>query len=132
VNTGAIKVKGLRDLVRDLNRISSDVGDELRTELAKAADPVKRQAEALALGRIRNMPSSPDWAEMRIGVARSTALVYMVPERRSRRRNRKWKRTNLADLLMERAMDPALEQNQEEVVQRVDEMLGRLGRTNGF
>ena len=38
----------------------------------------------------------------------------------------------LAGLLMERAMDPGLERNQEEVVERVDDMLGHLFARNGF
>jgi Bacteriophage HK97-gp10, putative tail-component len=127
VATGTIRVLGLRELQRDFKKISKELSKDLRKELVEAAAPVKKTAESLALGKIRNMPASPRWAEMRIGVtARS---VYMVPFARRRGRSG---RPNLADLLMERAMDPALEQNADEVTGRIDNMLGHLFSQNGF
>jgi hypothetical protein len=54
----------------------------------------------------------------------------MVPQ--ARRRGGRGGRPNLADLLMERAMDPALEQKSSQVAERVDDMLGHLFSKNGF
>lgn len=125
--TGAVRVRGLRELQRDFKKMSKDLSKELRKELKEAAEPVRSSAEKLALGKIRNMPRSPDWAGMRTGVtARS---VYVVP---SRRRRGGSGRTNLATLLLERAMDPALQENEDKVVDRLDDMLGRLGDGYGF
>lgn len=125
--TGAIRIRGLRELNRDFKKISKDLGKELRSELKEAAEPVRSTAEKLALGRIRNMPRSPHWAGMRVGVTAKS--VYVVPQARRRGGSG---RANLATLLLERAMDPALEQKQDEVVEKVDDMLGHLFSRNGF
>lgn len=129
--TGAIRVKGLRELSRDFKRISKDLSDDLVKELKAAGEDVKRDAEDLALTQIRNMPRSPHWAQMRIGVSRAQGLVYMVPFARSRR-GRGTSRPNLANLLLEEAMDPALERNAAKVERKVDDLLGRLADDNGF
>ena len=125
--TGAIRVRGLRELQRDFKKMEGSLSKEVKSGLKEAAEPVKETAQQLALSRIRNMTSSPDWAEMRIGVtARS---VYMVPQRRRRGGSA---RPNLSPLLLERAMDPALEQRADDVVARVDKVLGHLAGENGF
>lgn len=125
----AIRVVGLRELSRDFKRMSKDLSDELVGELKEAAQVVADDAEQLALTRIGNMPRSPRWAGMRIGVSRAQGLVYVVPAARSRR---KFKRPNLGQLLLAEAMDPAVEKNQQKVVERLEEMLDRLANSNGF
>ena len=109
--------------------MGQQVEGDLVESLEEAAQPVELEAEALAVSRIRNMPRSPRWAGMRIGVSRMESLVYMVPAARSRRRT---KRPNLADLLLTRAMDPALEHNAAQVEKTVDHMLAELAGKNGF
>lgn len=127
METGAVRVRGLRELTRDFKKISRDLSKELRKELVEAADPVKKTGEQLALARIRNMPRSPHWAGMRIGVTAKS--VYMAP---SARRGGGSGRSNLSGLLLERAMEPALDQNADKVAGRVDDMLGHLFDRNGF
>lgn len=126
---GAIKVRGLKELTKSFRGISKDLTKELSGELKAAAEPVRSRAEGLALTEIRNMPASPRWAGMRIGVSTARGAVFMVPAARSRRRT---KRPNLARLLMERAMDPALAQNTDKVVANIDDLLGNLFEANGF
>jgi hypothetical protein len=125
---GAI-IRGLEELDRDFRKIAKDVTKEFRKELIEAAEPVKRTAEELALGRIRNMPRSPRWAGMRIGVSVAKSSIYMVP---SARRRGSAGRPNLANLLLERAMDPAVEQSADQIVGRVDAMVAHLAARNGF
>lgn len=125
---GAVRVKGLRELTRDFRNLSKELKGELNKELRKAADPVAKDAEGLALTEIRNMPASPHWAGMRIGVSLAQGVVYMVP---SARRAGGSPRPGLAPQLLEQ-MDRALEQNQDQVVGRVDDMLGRLAGENGW
>lgn len=125
----AIRVIGLKELSRDFKRMSKELSDELVGELKDAAQVVADDAEQLALTRIRNMPRSPRWAGMRIGVSRAQGLVYVVPAARSKRRI---KRPNLAALLLDEAMDPAVEKNASKVVDRLDDMLGRIANGNGF
>jgi bacteriophage HK97-gp10 putative tail-component len=131
VAVGAVRVRGLRELNRDFRKISSKLSDELRDALKEAAEPVREEAEGLALGKIRNMPRSPRWAGMRIGVSRAAATVYMVPAARSRR-SKGGSRPNLANLLLDQAMDPALDNKQDSVIKRVDDMLEHLFSRNGF
>lgn len=125
---GAVRIRGLAELQRDFRKISKDLTKELRNELKEAAEPVRAAAESKALSEIRNMPRSPHWAGMRVGVA-GRGMVYVVP--RARRRGGSG-RTNLKTLLLERAMDPALEEKRDEVLDRVDRMLGRLAGEHGF
>jgi predicted NAD-dependent protein-ADP-ribosyltransferase YbiA (DUF1768 family) len=125
--TGTVRVTGLRELNRAFKKISGDLDKEMKKSLIKAAEPVKVRAEALALGRIRNMPRSPRWADMRIGVTQKG--VYMVPFARNRGGSG---RSNLKSLLLDRSMDPALEEKQNEVVEGVGEMIDYLSRSNGF
>lgn len=131
---GAIRVVGLKELSRDFKRMSKQLSDDLVKELKDVAEVVADDAEQLALTRIRNMPRSPRWAGMRIGVSRAQGVVYMVPAARARAASRRtgYARPNLADLLLEEAMDPAAEKNAGKVVDRLDDMLGRIANGNGF
>lgn len=120
-----IRVKGLRELSSSFGRMSVDLKAELRGELAAAAEPVRSTAEQLAGSNIRNI--GDQWSQMRTGV--TTSLVYVAPKRRRRRGS---PRPNLAGLLMDRAMQPALDEKASEVYGLVDVMLGRLAGENGF
>jgi len=126
---GAVRVRGLRELSRDFRRMSGDISDELVDGLKAAAEDVRTDAENLALTRIRNMPRSPHWAGMRIGVSKAQGLVFMVPSARGRGGRG---RANLATLLMERSMDPALQQNAATVERKVGDVLDSLAGRNGF
>lgn len=66
------------------------------------------------------------WWRMRVGV--TTKLVYVAPVQRGvkvRGRDSR-RRLQFANLLMDRAMEPALERNQEAAVAAVDAALGHL------
>ena len=128
--TGTVRVIGLRELQRDFKRISKDLDKGMTAELKKAAAPVADQGERLALTRIRNMPATPHWAGMRIGVSAARGSVYMVPS--AKRRGGGSGRPNLGGLLLTRAMEPALEDKQNEVLESMEDFLDRLGRSNGF
>lgn len=117
-----VRVSGLRDLERAFARFGEHEKRELTLGLALAAEPVRKRAEELADENIRNI--GPEWSAMRTGV--TTKLVYVAP--RHRRAGRPgYVRPNLAPLLMDRAMSPALEENEPHVAELIDQMLGRLG-----
>ena len=107
----AVRVVGLRQLQRAFNQASPELHKDVRLALRTVAEPIAADAQSLALGRIRRMPSSPKWAQMRIGVTQT--LVYVAPQQRGikSRTDRRLRRPNLADLLMGRAMQPALDKN---------------------
>ena len=118
-----IHVQGLKELERAFKLADKLEQKELRTVLKATALPVKQAAESKAISRIRRMPRSPAWSQMRIGVGRS--VVYMVPKRKNRGGS---KRKNLRDLLLDRAMEPALTENIPEVTMAVENMLADVGR----
>lgn len=122
---GEVRVQGLRELNAAFGRLSVELKAELAAGLAAAAEPVRSTAEQLAGSNIRNI--GDQWSQMRVGV--TSKVVYVAPKRRRRRGS---PRPNLAGLLMDRAMQPALEEKAVEVYTLVDVMIGRLAGENGF
>lgn len=117
-----MRVDGLRDLHRAFAAADKTLNSELRSSLRGVAEPVRRGAEQLSLRQIRNI--GPRWSRMRVGVTQTS--VYVAPVERGRKSATR--RPNLADLLMDRAMQPALDANQEDVVVRFEEMLDTVGK----
>ncbi len=120
-----VVVTGLRELQRDLGRYAKDVKKEVRKELQTVAEPIRAKAQNLAAANIRNI--GPTWERMRIGVISSG--VYLAPK--SRRRGGS-PRPNLAPLLLDDAMQPAVDGSEEMVTVALEVMLDRLGNANGF
>ena len=87
---------------------------------------MRSDAQSLATMRIRRI--GPNWARMRIGT--KSQIVYVAPvERGSKGRgNQRFRRPNLANLLMDRAMEPALARNEDKVIARVNEALDDVAR----
>jgi hypothetical protein len=125
VPASAIRVEGLRELDRAFKNVSKDLQKGLRKELRDVAEPVRALAETKAVSEISHI--GPSWSRMRVGFARGT--VYVAPK--SRRRGGE-PRPNLAGALMDRAMQPALDEVAPEIVTRVEAMLDRVGIENGF
>jgi hypothetical protein len=123
--SSAIHVSGLRELQRDLGRYAKDLKKELSVELKAVAEPVRAAAEQMASANIANI--GPTWSRMRVGV--TSSLVYVAPK--SKRRGGS-PRGNLAGLLSEKAMQPALEENEPVIEAALEAMLDRLGEKNGF
>jgi hypothetical protein len=120
--TRPVRVDGLRELSRAFAVADKTLSRELRKGLRDAAEPVRSDAQTLALGRIRNMTEG--WSRMRVGVTRTT--VYVAP--RSRGAGGKRSRRNLFDLMTGRSLEPALDANVNEVENRVDDVLATVGR----
>lgn len=125
--TGSVRVHGLRELNRAFAKLSKDEARELKEELVRVGEPVRAAAERLAVADIRNLAEGDRWGRMRLGV--TSRLVYVAP--RARRRGGS-PRKNLAPLLLERAMFPAVDQNEHRVRAGLKRMLDRVGRQAGF
>lgn len=119
----AVQVKGLRDLQRAFKLADATARRELRDALKEIGEPIARDAEALAVAKIRRIGKA--WPQMRVGVTQS--LVYVAPKQRGSKQNRALRRPNLFDLLMGRAMEPALDQNIAGVDAAVGRALDRVG-----
>jgi len=91
----------------------------LKAKQRDLAEPVKLQAEGLAHSKIRRMTDA--WSKMRIGVTKT--VVYVAPKQRGIKGESARKRKKLAPLLMDRAMEPALEQNRGSIEQGVERIL---------
>lgn len=115
----------MKELDRAFGAVSKDMRKELRGELKDAAEPVRSQAESLAVGNISNIGGS--WARMRVGA--TSRMAYVAP---ASKRSGGSPRPNLAPLLMDKAMQPALDANTAEVIARLERMIDRIGNSNGF
>ena len=123
-----IRVHGLRELNKAFALVDKETKKGLRQELTAVAEPVRVTAETFAQQRISHIgpPRARSWARMRTGS--TTKAVYVAPKQRTRAT----KRPKFARLLMERAMEPALERHEHDAVQRVENMLDRVADRNGF
>lgn len=119
-------VNGLRDVQAAFAVCERQTRLGLRSDLRGVAEPVKREAEQLALSKVRRMPHSPAWAQMRIGVTGSA--VYVAPRQRGVRARGPdpRRRPKFATLLMERAMEPALAHNEPQVEHATEAILERV------
>lgn len=132
--TDAIRIKGLRELDKAFASADKDLQRELRAELATIAEPVRQTAEQLATQRIAHIgpPSGNSWSAMRVGQANN--VVWVAPRQRGRysRKNRLLRRPKFAQLLLDRAMEPALALREADVIERIEFLLEYMTRRNGF
>jgi hypothetical protein len=120
-----LAVEGLAQLNAALALAEREVRLGVRKELRDTVEPVRRTAETLTAGQIRNMPKSPKWSRMRTGVTRTS--VYVAPRQRGLGRgDSPAKRPNLAALIRTRAFDPAETQGAPLVRRNMEEMLDRV------
>lgn len=120
-----VRVKGLRETISAFDKMQGRAGNIIRAELAIVGEPVRSAAAALAVENIRNI--GDDWSQMRLGIV--TRAVYIAPKQRRRRGS---PRPNLAVLLLERAMFPAVEQHEPEVIAALETAIDRLAVEGGF
>jgi hypothetical protein len=122
-----IIVKGLREVNAAFAKTDRDIRLAWRAEMREVAEPVRRDAEQSAVQAIRHMPSSPRWSRMRTGVTQS--LVYVAPRQKGTRGRGPGGRPNLAGLLLDRAMEPALARHEHEITVRIEGLV-ELGVNN--
>jgi len=117
-----IRVRGLKEFQRACLKADKNMRKDVRDRLLKVAEPVKSSAEQLASRNIRNIGAK--WSQMRIGA--TTNVVYVAPKQRSRHTPPQLKRPNLAPLLMNNAMLPALDANAPNVERELEHMLDAM------
>lgn len=122
-NQPRVRVEGLRELQHAFAVADKTLARELRKGLRESAEPVRAEAQTLALGQIRNMTEG--WSRMRVGVTKTS--VYVAPRSRGSRRPGS-RRRNLFDLMTGRSLEPALDANVAEVTERLDDVLGSVGQ----
>lgn len=117
-----IVVKGLRELQRDLKRMSSDLNKEIDKEMREAAKIVSEEARSRL---------SAYSARSAMGIRPRLRGFGRAFAEQSRKKTT-GKHPEWGAFQMRRAFLPALAAKQEEVIERVDDMLARLGGDYGF
>lgn len=120
-----VRVEGLREYQAALAATDKDAKKAFRGALVAAAEPVKEAAVHLAASNIRNI--GPVWQRMRVGV--TNTVVYVAPKTRRKAGTR---RPNLAGLLMDKALEPALAEGESAVMAVVEVATNKLGQSEGF
>ena len=115
-----LAVHGLRELNRAFKAAGTEARVELRTELARVAEPVRADAEASARRDITRIGDR--WSAMRTGVTQK--VVYIAPRARNRGGP---KRPNLARLLIGQ-MEASLERHRADVEHAAERVLDQVGR----
>lgn len=118
---GTVRVRGLRELQRDFRKMSGDLPKELRSELKEAGQIVA--TEAARLFRDRDPRSAASI------VPRVRTGLVAVEQRRGKTTGQ---HKEFGVLQMREALLPGLAAKQEDVLDRLDKMLDRLGGANGF
>jgi hypothetical protein len=118
-----IAVRGLRELSAAFAHAEKQVKAGFRDELRQVAEPVRRDAEALARASIHRV--GVPWSRMRTGITRTS--VYVAPRQRgTRRRDDPRARPAFGTLLMDRAMQPALDRNAPGIEHAFDRAVDRI------
>jgi len=120
----AVVVSGFRELSRAFGKVNKQFPKDLNAKLKEAAEPVRADASRLAGQAIRNLGEGDPWTGMKTGGG--TTVVYVAPKKRRSKGSRR--RSNFGDLLMDRAMSPALVRNTDEVIRKADSALEEMQR----
>lgn len=116
-----VYVTGLRELNRAMARTTVDLRRDFKKTLKAVAEPVRDRAQVLARENISHIGDR--WSGMRIGATQT--VVYVAPKQRGGKGG-PTARPNLAALLMDRAMQPALDENGPEIEAAVAVMFDTL------
>lgn len=122
--SSAVTVRGLRELELTFQALGKEAKRALNAELRIVAEPIRSDAQTLAASSIPRI--GPKWSKMRVGVTRT--LVYVAPRQRGVKGSgtNARRRPKFADLLLDRAMDPALEKNKPRIEGAVEDLFERL------
>jgi hypothetical protein len=122
-----LRVEGLASLQKHFAVIDKELSGDLRDGFRKAAEPVRRDAEALTVQAIGI--SRVPWHQMRVGVTRTS--VYVAPKQLGRntppnRRRRSYRTTVLPRMLT--ALHANAGRVRQEAERTLNNSLARWGR----
>lgn len=135
---GAVRVRGLRELMRDFNKMSRGIANDIAMELEEAAQPVAMLSQQYILRGGGGFPQmigvaqsrdSDYWSAMRVGVEKGRGLVYVAPFFRS---NKGTPQGQVLAVHYRFRMEGALEDKQDEVYERLEGVIDTLGHLYDF
>ena len=122
---GTVEVVGLRELRRACVLAGNQMHRDMNEALKTAGEPVRRDAEVLAVTNISRI--GIPWSRMRLGIKRD--YVYVAPvERGDKSRRGSRRRPNLKTKLLDEAMGPALAANSERVAKEFRDAVRDMGK----
>lgn len=126
---GAVVLRGQRELIAALKTAEKSTGREVRSAFRAVAEPIRQGAEIRARERIPRI--GDQWFKMRTGVTQKS--VYVAPRQRGvkvrndpRGRGFGTGPPSFADLLADRAMEPALAANEANIEKATEAALDRV------
>jgi hypothetical protein len=117
---GSVRVRGLRETLRALDRVNKGVGKQVKDELKKAAEPVAKTAQS-KISRYAGAKTST------IGPRASVRGVFVTQRAR--------KVTGIrADFgrLQQGLLEESLQEHEGEIIHDVERAFDRLTRSEGF
>jgi hypothetical protein len=123
-SSSGVVVRGLRELEILAAATGKTATKALNAELRLVAEPIRADAETFAASGIRRI--GPRWSKMRVGVTRK--LVYVAPRQRGlKARGRDPRaRPKFADLMEQRAMEPALRKNEANIEASIETLFEKI------
>lgn len=118
-----VRIRGLRELNRAFKVADKSLHTRWRLEQRSIGEPVAATAQQLAIGRIPSLAQSPSWGLMKVGVTQR--VVYVAPKGKRKGGS---PRPNFGQLLMERAMAPALQMHEADTLLRFERLLDQMER----
>ena len=107
-----VSVEGLAELRKALVQYDRSLGKGFREAIDAAGESVRFSAQSLAHGNPSGMVKNRiDWAAMRIGITKTTGYVAPVERGVKSKGRKRYRRPKFKDVLLARALDPALAQN---------------------
>jgi hypothetical protein len=119
--SATVRIRGLRELNRSLNKINKEAARTVRNAIKEAAEPVAAAARS-KLSRFQG-------ASVGTIAPRASVKGAFVTQRA---RKVTGLRPDFGRLQMTEVLVPALEEHRDEVLDRVEDALDRLGREAGF
>jgi hypothetical protein len=118
-----VVVNGMEEIDRAFTLAGKEAVRELRANYRRIAAPVREGAQTLAQQNITRIGKK--WYRMRTGITRSS--VYIAPrEHGVHSIHDPKRRPNFADLLLSKAMEPALAQHEDDVERNVRDLMDHL------
>lgn len=137
VRGGSVRVEGLSELIRDFNRMNKQLARDLRRELLDIGQIVADEAKDVQIPNqnlATNQTGQDDkrnTGRLQKGVRprmRGTAVIV-----ENRAKNRGYRYPAIYEYNKGRPfLNPALDARTDDVVEALDDMLGRLVSANGF
>lgn len=116
-------VTGMKEVNAAFKKVGDDLAEQKVPFLKQISEPVRVDAERFAVAFIPTVTHR--WSRMRVGVTKRN--VYVAAKTRGARIPT-LRRPNFGDLLLKRAMEPALERNRVQIEQELEKLVDDIAK----